>query len=59
MEAYGGSAFKGVFANASVVVGAALGALFIASSQATEGFLVLVIGLIAYSLAHEQKPYVI
>jgi hypothetical protein len=59
MEAYGGSAFRGVFANAAVVVAAFLGVFFIASSMATEGFLALVIGLLGYSLAHEQKPYVI
>ena len=59
MEAYGVSAFRGASANAAVVAAAILGAYFLAGSQPTEGFLVLVTGLLAYSLAHEQKPYVV
>lgn len=58
-EAYGVSAFKGGFSTASVVLAAVLGAYFLGQGQFTEGFLAVVLGLLAYSATHEQRPYVV
>ncbi len=58
-EAYGIGSFKAGFSSASVVMAAVLGAYFLAQSQFTEGFAVVVLGLVAYSVTHEQRPYVI
>ena len=56
-EAYALGVQSRALSSAAIVAGAAFGFYFLANAQLTEGFLAIVVGLVVYSLTHEQRPY--